>query len=101
LPTPAGAEAPAGDTLEAELALVNEAQRVLASDPKRALALAEEHAKRFPDGALAQEREVVAISALLALGRRDAAVSRGAKFAATWPRSAHLVRISAMTGDAQ
>ena len=63
-PTPRSAPR---DTGMDELTLVTTAQSSLASSPSRALALAEEHARRFPEGALAQEREVVAITALLHL----------------------------------
>ena len=81
---------------EAELALVREAQDALRSAPARALALAEEHVRRFGDGALAQEREVVAIDALSRLARHDEASARAARFHTRWPRSAHRRRIDVL-----
>ena len=45
------------DTLAAELALLNPMRAFIATDPDRALELADEHALRFPDGRLAIERE--------------------------------------------
>jgi outer membrane protein assembly factor BamD (BamD/ComL family) len=59
----------------------------------------EAHAAQFPDGSLSQEREVVAIQALLALGRPEDARARAARFAQRWPGSAHLRRIEVLLGD--
>jgi hypothetical protein len=48
------------ETLEQELPLLQEAQRALrAGDPEQALTLLDSHAKRFPDGVLAEERRAV------------------------------------------
>lgn len=90
--TPSGA-APVADDLDAELALVGDAQLALRTDAALALALAEQHAGRFPQGTLAQEREVVAIEALTALGRLDEARTRTEAFLARWPDSAHRRRL--------
>jgi hypothetical protein len=80
-----------------ELALVNEAQEALAArDPARALAQAREHELRFRDGMLAQEREVIAIDALLRLGRRREAESRALRFHAQYPQSAHGRRVDVL-----
>ncbi len=80
----------------AELALIRRAQDTLAADPARALALTDEHLRRFGDGMLAQEREVVAIDALVRLGRLDTARARAARFHQRWPRSAHGRRVDVM-----
>ena len=85
--------------IDAELQLLREAQSVLRSDPARALAVAAEHARRFEDGTLAQEREVVAIEALVALSRLPEARARAERFAARWPRSAHARRLAVILGD--
>lgn len=76
-----------------ELALVSRAQRALAADPARALALAERHRRLYPDGGLAQEREVIAIEALRALGRGAEAKARARRFGRRYPGSAHLPRV--------
>jgi hypothetical protein len=81
---------------EAELELISNAQRAVGSQPSRALALAEEHARRFGDGTLAQEREVVAVDALVRLGRTEEARSRADRFRARWPRSASRRRIDVL-----
>ncbi|HJL18957.1 MAG TPA: hypothetical protein RMH99_25065, partial [Sandaracinaceae bacterium LLY-WYZ-13_1] len=77
----------------AEAALVRRAQAALATEPARALSLAAEHRRRFGEGTLGQEREVVAIDALSRLGRDVEARRRAAAFRARWPGSAHLRRL--------
>ncbi len=81
---------------ESESALLQRAQRALGSSPSAALTLAGEHAARYPAGMLAQEREVIAISALVGMGRTGEARSRAAAFLAAHPRSAHRPRIEGL-----
>lgn len=64
-----------------------------------ALAAAAAHATRFPDSPLAQEREAVAIEALVKLKRNDEARDRAASFHAKWPTSLHLSKIDALIGE--
>jgi hypothetical protein len=90
-PAPA-VEAPA----ETEIGLLQAAQSALSGSPSIALALADRHAFRFPVGTLGQEREVIAIEALLALRRNDEATERGARFVRKFPNSAHRPRIEAL-----
>ena len=71
-----------------EAELLEQARSALKSDPARALARANEHRKRFPGGVLVQEREVIAIKALRALGRDAEADSRTAAFEKAFPGSA-------------
>ena len=89
---PVGAAAFA-DPATTEVALLGRAQQSLAPDPGAALALTQEHARAFPSGTLAQEREFISIQALEALGRRTDAVARAARFRAQYPSSAHLRRL--------
>jgi hypothetical protein len=56
------------------------------SDPARALALANEGARQFPRGFFAQEREAIAITSLLRLGRTAEARARGERFLARHPQ---------------
>lgn len=93
------APADAASRLRDEALLVRNAERLLGSDPARALALTEERRRRFPGGALGQEAEVVAINALLKLGRRDAAAARAKSFEASHPGSLHVRRIRALLGQ--
>jgi len=58
-----------------------------------ALALLAEHARRFPNGRLAEEREALRVRALLAAGRNAEAHRVAAAFAVEFPRSALLQRL--------
>lgn len=80
-------------TASNEAALLDQARSLLPTDPRRALALTQEHAKRFPRSVLAQEREVIAIQALSRMGQTDAAKKRGADFERQYPGSAHQNKI--------
>jgi hypothetical protein len=78
---------------EPESALLGRAQRALGSNPAVALSLAEQHAADYPSGLLSQEREVIAIQALVALHRTAEAGIRAQAFRARYPGSAHLRRV--------
>jgi outer membrane protein assembly factor BamD (BamD/ComL family) len=52
-----------------------------------ALEALEHHASRYPDGRLAEEREVLAIQALVGAGRRDEARARAERFRRQHPHS--------------
>jgi hypothetical protein len=73
----AGAASPstvAATTLRAETELIRGGLAALhENDPARALALFDEHARRFPTGVLADERDVERVTALCDLGRSDEA----------------------------
>jgi hypothetical protein len=81
--------------LESELSLLKRAQAQIATTPAEALVLTELHALRFPAGALEQEREVIAIDALVRLGRSAEAAQRAARFQVQYPGSAHARRLTA------
>ena len=68
-------------------------------DMEGVLAEAQQHASRFPKGALAQEREVLAIEALVRLGRRSEAEARAENFQRRYPASTHWVRIQRLLSD--
>jgi hypothetical protein len=87
---PRGSASGLGD-LEApsEARLLEQARKVLGTAPVAALLLTEEHAARFPHGALVQEREVIAVEALRRLHRTAEADRRAAAFAKAFPGSAH------------
>jgi len=101
--SPAPSRAPSGPvassgslpdaTATEELTLLERATHALGSNPQAALEATEEHARRFPAGALSQEREFVAIEALEALGRTAEANARIDRFRARFPGSAHLRRL--------
>jgi hypothetical protein len=87
---------------EPEAAILERARAQLATSPATALSTTEHHARSFPRGVLSQEREVVAIDALLRLGRRADAVARVDAFRARHPASAYLRRLDRLIeGDAR
>jgi hypothetical protein len=76
-----------------ELELLRRAQQALTDDAHAALSHVQAHARAFPHGLLAQEREVLAITALIALGNTNAARDRATAFAHAFPTSAHRRRV--------
>jgi len=52
-----------------------------------------EHERRYPDGLLVQEREVVAVAALAETGQQDEARRRAERFTEEHPRSTYAVRM--------
>jgi outer membrane protein assembly factor BamD (BamD/ComL family) len=79
-----------------EGSLLLRARQALDGDPASALALTQEHARRFPNGTLAPEREVLAIEALARLGRTSDARARLDSFRARYPQSPHISRLEAL-----
>lgn len=82
-----------------EVTLLRDAQDALRTAPAAALFLANEHAARFPAGVLGQEREVIAIEALIKVGRREEARARAGRFLAAVPRTAYRPRVEALLGE--
>jgi hypothetical protein len=60
------------------------------------LAATAQHEREFPHGALIEEREVLAIKALIALGRAGEAEQRLEAFEERFPRSTHRQRLRSM-----
>jgi hypothetical protein len=84
---------------ETEMDLLRRAQQALPHHPALALAAAEEHGRRFREGTLVQEREVIAVSALVLLGRGEEAKIRAKHFEEAYPRSAHRAGLNALVRD--
>lgn len=82
-----------------EVDLLRSAENALRSDPALALSLANQDAARYPSGALAQERQVIVIEALLALGRRAEAQTRAAELFGAAPDTAYRARIEGLLAD--
>jgi hypothetical protein len=93
-----GSSAAASTDRESEAHLLARAQDALGTSPARTLALTNEHAARFPSGGLGQERELLAIQALVQLGRKDEARARATRFIGTFPTSAHRHHIETLVG---
>lgn len=79
-----------------EIALLARAQKALHGSPREALALCDEHASTFRNGSFGEEREAVAIEALVALGRRAEASARFVTFQRTFPVSTHRVHLESL-----
>ena len=79
---------PSARGLAAERALLDVARSALArGEASEALSAAERHRREYPDGALVEEREAIAIKALVALGKRDEAAKRLANLEKSHPNS--------------
>jgi hypothetical protein len=76
-----------------ELSLLARARQSLASNPERSLALCRRHAQLYPQGQLAQEREVLLIEALQRLKRDEEAAQRRQEFGKSYPDSPHQSRV--------
>lgn len=94
-PAKPNVEAPAPPTQE-EIALIGRAHDALRSDPQSALTLCKEHETKFKAGHFAQEREAVAIEALVYLNRKDEAQKRFAAFDNSYPSSSHRVHLESL-----
>ncbi|WP_437736508.1 hypothetical protein [Sorangium sp. So ce1335] len=90
---PAAAAASDSDELLRESKLIDTARAAAAQDPDAALAAVREHQREFPGGRLAEEREYVAIRALMRLGRVDEARARAASFLARYPSTPYAERV--------
>jgi hypothetical protein len=73
--------------LEREMQMLAVAQRVLSSDPARALRLTTQGEKEFPSSMFSAEREQVGLLALVKLGRLDEARRVGQPFLAKYPNA--------------
>lgn len=101
LPTVATASAPAraGNELAAERALLDVARTALGrGDGPNALAACDEHGRKFPRGALAEEREAIAVQALVLEHRAEEAKARAERFRKSHPRSILLPAVLAAAG---
>jgi len=63
-----------------------------------ALGLLTEHARRFKEGRLAEEREALRVRALAGLGRTEEARRAAGQFQARFPRSVLLPAVRQMPG---
>lgn len=83
------------DALSAEMRLLSEARVELGNDDAAsALTLLEQHRERFPDGALAEEREAYTILALHAVGREPEVERRYVDFRRDYPDSTFTERLT-------
>jgi len=82
------------NALNQELMFLSRAQASLsAGDAARALALLDEHATTYPNGALREERMAARVFALCALGRQEEARAEAQQFVSMAPRSPLATRV--------
>lgn len=82
---------PSSGGLAAERALLDVARSALArGEAGEALTAADRHSREYPDGAMAEEREAIAVKALVAVGRRDEARNRANALEKRYPNSLML-----------
>jgi hypothetical protein len=86
---------PKADPFTAELDLLQRAHGAYTRrDFSAALKLVAEHARRFPNGPLAEQREALRVRSLLGAGRTDEAHRAAAAFKVRFPRSVLLPRVA-------
>ena len=96
-PAAGATSAAAPSDLAAEQALIDTARSALSRGrPTDALRAADDHARQFPRGRLAEERETMAIQALLLAGRRTDAEARGRRFHTAYPGSLYGNAVDAL-----
>jgi hypothetical protein len=98
---PTGSKRRSHENAPVEAQLLTEAHGALASDASRALRLADEHRARFPRGALAAERELLAVRALERLDQNEQARKRIARARRELPSSAPVQRAAERLGAAK
>jgi hypothetical protein len=88
------------DNLAEEVALLSQASADLhAGRPAAALAVLDEHRRKFPHGALVQERTSARVQALCALGWMSDAQAELARLSRMAPNSPHLARARKACGS--
>jgi hypothetical protein len=92
-PAPSGVQAEQPSDPEAELELLRRARGQLADTPQRALDTTDQHHALFRDGVFAEEREAIAIEALVRLGQHARARQRAKAFHSRYPNSAYARRL--------
>ncbi len=92
-PTPSAAQS----DLVAEQGLIDTARAALSRGRGAdALRAADDHARKFPRGRLAEEREMLGIQALLLTGKRGDAEARVRRFHEAYPRSLYGAAVDAL-----
>jgi TolA-binding protein len=95
-PTPRRDPASRSTIITAEQKLIETARTaILRQDAAHARAPLEEHARRFPKGALTEEREALLIQTFVIAGEHEAARARFSRFAARYPQSLFLPALEA------
>jgi hypothetical protein len=81
---------------EESAAVVAVRKTLLSGDAAEALRMLDRLRTDFPNGALVQEREALAVRALVESGQKEAARKRGEAFLRAFPRSPHAAEVRAL-----
>jgi len=84
---------------EQDAGLLQEARRLVTSQPARALTLTRDHELHFPSSSLTEERQALRIEALARLGRRTDATRELSSFDQTFPRSPYRRRLHTLLAE--
>ncbi len=99
-PSASAANVARGEDLAKERAVLDVARSALGrGDAANTLVATGEHERKFPQGALVEEREALAIQALAMQGRRTDAQARADRFRKRFPRSMLLPAVDAVVGS--
>lgn len=90
---------PAKAGLDEELALLDRAKRALDRDPAAALGALERHRTEFVESSLWAERDILAITALVRLGRRAEAEGRAESLRRRIPGSLYATRLEGILNE--
>jgi hypothetical protein len=83
---------------QSEIQLLRRAQVALTGRPREAFQLTQEHRKLYPAGEFAQERDALAIQALMRVGDSEKARDLAAAFIRSYPGSPHAHRFREAMG---
>lgn len=81
-----------------ELSLLQRARAVLASRPREAFILTQQHREKYPSGMFAQERDALAVEAMMRAGEMGTARSLAERFLRAYPSSPHAHRFRESMG---
>jgi hypothetical protein len=83
---------------EESAAVLSVRKTLLGGDALEALRMLDRARIAFPNGALVEEREALAVRALVASGQKELARKRGEAFLHAFPRSPHASEVRAVLG---
>jgi hypothetical protein len=95
----ASASASAAPAHDDETALLVQAHQALAADPTRALTLVQEHSRRFPGSSMDEERDLIAVTALVNLDRMFEARGLAERFSDRHPFSTYAEKVKSLVAS--
>ncbi len=96
--SPGAREPTTDESVAREVALLGRARAALTADPAEALLLTRQGQREFPRGVLGEEREAIAVLALVRLGQRAEGAARGQEFLTRYPNGPFTERVRLALG---